>query len=172
MQRRAAMAIAQGLAFDEGLLGQVARALELTRVLERQREIVQRGRVGLAIAQLVRQRDARLKVRPGARRAEDAEDVVGLGQGVLVLGSLGEPEGLARQARGARPVAGAMRREAPIGEDPGLRAAGAGLVRGRVVALGVDPIAAAVVDLGELVLDRGPRSGGGLRRGQLVAPVS
>src|SRR5258708_23541851 len=62
-----------------------------------------------------------------------------------------------------------MGREAPVREDPGLLAALARLVRRRVAALGVRPVAAAVVDLRELVLDGGPPARRSLGGGRLVA---
>src|SRR5258708_7320583 len=169
VQRGGAMAVARRLALRERLLGERERVIELAGVLQREREIVERRDVRLAIAELLRDRDARLEVCPRAGGAEDAEDVVRLRERVLVLRSLRQAEGLAGQTLRSRLIAGAMGREAPVREDPGLLAALARLVRRRVAALGVRPVAAAVVDLGELVLDRGPPARRSLGGGRLVA---
>ena len=126
--------------------------------------------MGLAVAQFARERDARLEVRPAPGRAEDAEDVVGLGEGALVLRSFREPERFGGEPFRARRVARAVRGEAPVREDPRLLALPrAGLARGAVVALRLRPVAAAVMDLRELELDAGARGRGRLRRGRLVA---
>src|SRR5258708_2620451 len=156
VQRGGAMPVARRLALRERLLGEPERVIELTGVLQREREIVERRHVRLAIAQLLGDRHARLEVRPRAGGAEDAEDVVRLGEGVLVFRSLRQAEGLAGQTLRPRLIAGAMGREAPVREDPGLLAAPPRLVPRCVAALGVRPVAAAGAALGEPVLARGP----------------
>jgi len=68
------------------------------------------------------------------------------------------------------PVPRAVRREAPVRQDPGLLAhGGARLPRHAVVALGVRPVAATVVDLREPVLEARARGGRRLGRRGLVA---
>src|SRR5206468_633782 len=99
-----------------------------------------------------------------------AQDVVCLRKRVSVLRAVRKAERLDRETLRAWGIAGAMRGQAPVGEDPRLLTlAGAGSTRDRVVPLRVRPIAAPMVDLRELVLERDARGRGRFRDRRLVA---
>ena len=91
------MAVADGGAERQRLLGQLERAVELALGPQREREIVERGRAGGRVVVLAREREALLEL--GARLGvlaaaggEDAEDVVRLGQRAAVAGRVRELE--------------------------------------------------------------------------------
>src|SRR5439155_23022529 len=101
---------------------------------------------------------------------EDPEDVVRLRECVVVSRPLRETERLLSETDGPRRVPAAMRRETPVPRNAGaahhvLLAA----ERGAIAHLSLLPVAAAMMDIRELVLYGRPRRGSSVDERGLVA---
>ena len=150
--------------------------LELAARAVGEREVVERGDAGARVAGRLGERDAAAEVleRVGgvaAAGGERAEQVVGLAERARVAGLLGQRAGALGELGGARRVAAVVGGEAEVGADARAGAEvglGGGGERGLEVRGRERPLAAAVVDLAEAVLDRRRAR----RRGDSAAAVS
>ena len=160
LERRLAVPVADRDAERERLLGQREGAVELAFRAEREREVVERRGARDGIVVVRRESEAplelgsRLGVVASAGR-EDAEDVVRLRERARVGGLLGERERLLGERLRLVVAAPAVRVEAAVGDDARRER------RGRVAAervleraLGELPLAAALVEEADPVLDR------------------
>ena len=162
MQRGLAVAVALGGAELERGAGQLERRLELAARAVREREVVERGDAGARVAGRLGEREAAAEVlervgRGAAAGGERAEQVVGLAERARVARVLGQRAGALGELGGARRVAAVVGAQRQVGADP--RAArevvlGGRGQRGLEVRRGERPLAAAVADLAEPVLDR------------------
>src|SRR5262249_10557732 len=111
-QRRLAVAVALSLVDRDGRLGQLQRALYLTRAAVRQRQVVERRGARAVVAKALRQGQAALEVRASggdvaAVAREDAQDVMGFDQRAGVGGSFGQLQRAAGQLLRPRGLAAA-----------------------------------------------------------------
>ena len=155
---------------------QLQRRLELAARAVGEREVVERGDAGARVVGRLGELEAAAEVlergvRGAAAGGERAEQVVRLAERARVAGLLGELAGALGELGGALGVAAVVRGQRQVGADARAARAvvgGRGGERGLEVRGRERPVAAAVVDLAEPVLERAEVLGRGVGRGGLV----